>query len=83
VPGHEVLGAQPGLALFRLDQSSGALSPALLTALNLTIRQAFSHVFMVAAVLSALALIGAFALKEIPLRGGEEPREKKKTAAAD
>jgi EmrB/QacA subfamily drug resistance transporter len=83
VPGHEVLGAQPGLALFRLDQSSGALTPALLAALNLTMRQAFSHVFMVAAALSALALVGAFALKEIPLRGSDERRDKKEPAAAD
>jgi MFS family permease len=83
VPGHEALGPNPGLALFRLDESSGALTPAFLHALNQTMRQAFSHVFMVAAGLSAVALVGAFALKEIPLRGGEEPREKKKPAAAD
>jgi hypothetical protein len=85
VPGHEVLGASPGLALFHLDER--LLTPALLVAFSETIRQAFSQVFIVAAALSACGLVGAFALKEIPLRGREEPLPPepaaRKPAAAD
>ena len=83
VPGHEALGAAPGLALFHLDESSGALTPALLLSLSHTIRHAFAMVFSVAAVLSVCALVGAFALKEVPLRGREEPRRGRQAAAAD
>jgi EmrB/QacA subfamily drug resistance transporter len=83
VPGHEALGATPGVALFHLDESSGALTPALLLALSHTIRHAFSIVFAVAAGLSVCALVGAFALKEVPLRGREEPRRDRQPAAAD
>jgi EmrB/QacA subfamily drug resistance transporter len=72
VPGHEALGSSPGLALFHLDERS--LTPALLSALGQTISSAFTQVFAVAALLSACALVGAVALKEIPLRGRDEPR---------
>jgi EmrB/QacA subfamily drug resistance transporter len=83
VPGHEALGPQPGLALFHLDERSGALTPALLQAFGQTMRAAFATVFWVAAALSACALAGAFALKEVPLRGREAPQPKRQPAAAD
>jgi EmrB/QacA subfamily drug resistance transporter len=83
VPGHEALGPEPGLALFHLDESTGALTPELLRTLNQAIRAAFARVFWVAAGLSACALIGAFVLKEVPLRGREEPRPSRQPAAAD
>jgi hypothetical protein len=83
VPGHAALGPHPGLALFHLDERSGALTPALLQALGQSIRHAFAEVFGVAAALSGCALIGACALKEIPLRGRPEPVREKQPAAAD
>jgi MFS family permease len=83
VPGHEALGPSPGLALFHLDESSGALTPALLHAFDHTIQHAFTLVFVVAAALSACALVGALALEEIPLRGRESARADTKPAAAD
>jgi EmrB/QacA subfamily drug resistance transporter len=83
VPGHEALGANPGLALFHLDESSGALTPALLHVFDQTVRHAFSQVFTVAAVLSVCALAGALVLEEIPLRGRDDLRVETKPAAAD
>jgi EmrB/QacA subfamily drug resistance transporter len=83
VPGHEALGPQPGLALFHLDESSGALTPGLLQALAQTKRDAFAKVFWVAAGLSGCALVGAFALREVPLRGRDTPQPKRRPAAAD
>jgi len=83
VPGHEALGPSPGLALFHLDESSGALTPALLHAFDHTIRHAFALVFTAAAALSACALVGALVLEEIPLRGRESVRADTKPAAAD
>jgi EmrB/QacA subfamily drug resistance transporter len=83
VPGHEALGPHPGLALFRLDERSGALTPALLQALAHSIQHAFTTVFGVAAGLSGGALISAFALKEIPLRGAEPAPPTKRAAVAD
>ena len=82
VPGHEALGASPGLALFHLD-TRVALTPELLRALHETIRHAFSEVFTVASALSACALVGALALKEVPLRGRTPVRSETKPAAAD
>jgi EmrB/QacA subfamily drug resistance transporter len=68
VPGHEALGAAPGIALLHLDQQKN-LSPALLADLMDSFRAAFSRVFLYAAIISAATTIGAFGLKEIPLRG--------------
>lgn len=67
LPGHDVLGADPGMALLHLDQLDN-LTPALLAGLARIARAAFSHVFMSAAVISALTTAAAFGLKEIPLR---------------
>jgi hypothetical protein len=67
LPGHDVLGPNPGIALLHLDHEDTA-NPALLSGLEQTIRSAFSHTFLYAAVISALTTIAAFALKEIPLR---------------
>src|SRR6185437_7680396 len=53
VPGHDVLGANPGIALLHLDQQD-KLNPALIAGLPEIIRAAFSHVFLYAAAISAL-----------------------------
>jgi len=83
VPGHEALGASPGLALFHLDQRGGALTPALLEALGAAIRHAFARVFAMASALSACALACALALEEVPLRGRAASAGETKPAAAD
>jgi hypothetical protein len=67
VPGHAVLGANPGIALLHLDQSEG-IDPALMRGLERILRAAFAHVFLYATAISALTAIGSFGLKEIPLR---------------
>jgi hypothetical protein len=68
LPGHDVLGPNPGIALFHLDQRE-SVNPALLSGLQHAIRHAFSRVYLSAAAISALTLIASFGLKEIPLRG--------------
>jgi EmrB/QacA subfamily drug resistance transporter len=68
VPGHEALGANPGIALLHLDEPGRHLSPELMTALDATIRRAFAHLYAVAAFILALSIIPAFMLKEEPLR---------------
>jgi hypothetical protein len=77
VPGHEVLGPDPGIALFHLDERSGQLTPALLLAFAASIQRAFAHLFLVATGIAALSVICSFSLKEVPLRG----REPKKALA--
>jgi len=67
IPGHNVLGPNPGIALLHLDQQD-RIDPALLSGLERAVSTAFSHVFWYAAVISALTMVGAFGLKEIPLR---------------
>ena len=67
IPGHDVLGANPGIALLHLDRQE-SVSPALLAGLEDTVRAAFSHVFLYSAVISALTTAASFGLKEIPLR---------------
>jgi EmrB/QacA subfamily drug resistance transporter len=67
IPGHELLGPNPGIALLHLDQQE-PVNPALLARLQHTIRAAFSLVFLYAAGLSALTMVASFGLKEIPLR---------------
>ncbi|HLI13246.1 MAG TPA: MDR family MFS transporter [Alphaproteobacteria bacterium] len=69
IPGHEALGPNPGIALFHLDEPGLHLTPALLAALGGAVERAFAHVFIVAAVILAFAVIGALRLKEVPLRG--------------
>jgi hypothetical protein len=68
IPGHEVLGPDPGLALFHLDESRSVLTPALLAALSATIRTAFARVFWIATVILALSVVGTLFLREVPLR---------------
>ena len=72
VPGHEILGAHPGIALFHLHDRGGMLPSLLLQALASTIRQAFSHLFLVTTAIASLTVIGSLALKEVPLRGGDD-----------
>jgi len=67
LPGHDVLGPNPGIALLHLDQQD-SINPALLGSLERAIRAAFSHVFLYAAAISALTMAVSFGLKEIPLR---------------
>jgi len=67
LPGHDVLGPNPGIALLHLDQQE-SVSPALVAGLQHTVRNAFSRVYLWAAAISALTLIASFGLKEIPLR---------------
>ena len=67
VPGHDVLGPNPGSALLHLDEQE-QVNPALLTGLEHTVRMAFSHVFFYAAAISALTMAASFGFKEIPLR---------------
>jgi EmrB/QacA subfamily drug resistance transporter len=69
IPGHEALGAQPGLTLYHMELA-GKASPALLAALAAAIRSAFVHVFLYAAAISFLSFLAALALQEIPLRSG-------------
>ena len=69
VPGHEVLGSNPGIALFHLDESNPLLTPALRHAFAATISHAFSQLFIVAAVIAALSVVSSVSLTEIPLRG--------------
>jgi EmrB/QacA subfamily drug resistance transporter len=68
VPGHEALGANPGLALLHLDAPGQHLSPALMAALAETMRAAFAHVYAVGTLILALSVIPAVVLKELPLR---------------
>jgi hypothetical protein len=67
LPGHDVLGPHPGIALLHLDQQE-SVNPALVTGLHHAVRNAFSRVYLWAAAISALTLIASFGLKEIPLR---------------
>jgi EmrB/QacA subfamily drug resistance transporter len=67
IPGHDVLGPNPGIALLHLDRQE-PVSSSLLAGLQDTVRAAFSHVFLYAAVISALTTVASFGLKEIPLR---------------
>jgi EmrB/QacA subfamily drug resistance transporter len=71
VPGHEVLGADPGIALLHLDERSTLLTPALRHAFAASIARAFSQIFIVAAAMGSLSLFSALSLKEIPLRQRE------------
>jgi hypothetical protein len=68
LPGHDVLGPNPGIALLHLDQQE-SVNPALVTGLQHAVRNAFSRIYLWAAAISALTLIASFGLKEIPLRG--------------
>jgi hypothetical protein len=69
VPGHAVLGSNPGIALLHLDRPE-EVNPTLLTGLEHAVRSAFSRVFLYAAAISALTTIASFGLREIPLRSG-------------
>lgn len=68
IPGHQVLGAEPGLALMRMDLTGGGNAPSL-AGLGAAARSAFDYVFYCAAAISGITFLGSLALKEIPLRG--------------
>ena len=67
IPGHETLGANPGLALFHI-KAQGGFTPGLMQALDDVAAAAFRRVFLVAAGILALAFVAALWLKEVPLR---------------
>ncbi|MGH7089706.1 MAG: MFS transporter, partial [Stellaceae bacterium] len=68
IPGHEALGANPGLALLHLDAPGSHLSPALMSALAGTMRHAFDYVFGISSLVLAISILPAFVLRELPLR---------------
>ncbi|HUB97801.1 MAG TPA: MDR family MFS transporter [Stellaceae bacterium] len=68
VPGHEALGANPGLALLHLEEPGTHLPPALVTALSGAIHTAFAHLYAVSTVILALSVVPALLLREVPLR---------------
>ena len=63
LPGHDVLGPNPGIALLHLDQQE-PVNPGLLTGLQHAVRTAFSRVYLWAAAISAITFIASFGLKE-------------------
>jgi EmrB/QacA subfamily drug resistance transporter len=67
IPGHDVLGSNPGIALLHLDQQD-SINPAVLASFQHAIGAAFSHVFAYAAMISALTTVVSLGLREIPLR---------------
>ena len=54
LPGHDVLGPDPRIALLHLDQQD-TVNPTLLTGLQHVVRSAFSRVYLWAAAISALS----------------------------
>jgi hypothetical protein len=69
VPGHEVLGPEPGFALLHLDLNDGSLDPALLAGLAETVRSAFAKIFWILSGLGLLAFATALTLRDTELRG--------------
>ena len=67
LPGHDVLGANPGIALLHPDQLE-TISPGLLGGLQHAVRAAFSGVYWWAAGISGVTWLVSLGLKEIPLR---------------
>ncbi len=68
LPGHEVLGAHPGLALLHLDEPGMHLPPELAAGLAATMRGAFTHLYAIATAILALSIVPAVILREMPLR---------------
>ncbi|MBV9584180.1 MAG: MFS transporter [Alphaproteobacteria bacterium] len=68
IPGHQALGADPGLSVLRMELG-GTANSAMLGHLIEASRTAFAHVFLYTAAISAVTFIASFGLKEIPLRG--------------
>jgi EmrB/QacA subfamily drug resistance transporter len=68
IPGHEALGANPGIALLHLDEPGTHLSPQLAAALAETMSQAFAHLYAIATAILAVSIVPAVILREMPLR---------------
>jgi EmrB/QacA subfamily drug resistance transporter len=69
VPGHEVLGSDPGVALLHAGVGALHLAPAALRpAVEAAVTQAFHDVFRVGAGLALLAFAAVLFLKEVPLK---------------
>jgi EmrB/QacA subfamily drug resistance transporter len=75
VPGHEVLGVDPGLALLHVDEIADRLTPELLAGFAASIRGAFSELYLVMAGISLLTLLAILRLKPVVLRGYAKPTE--------
>jgi EmrB/QacA subfamily drug resistance transporter len=69
VPGHEKLGADPGIGLLRQDAAS-AFDPAQWAAFTGVLEHAFSLVFILAAAISLAAFFAVLTINERPLRTG-------------
>ena len=67
LPGHAVLGPNPGVALLHLDQHDTA-NPELLSGLQHVVGSAFSRVYLWAAAISAFTMAASLGLRELPLR---------------
>jgi len=67
LPGHDVLGSNPGIALLHLDQHDTA-NPELLSGLQHVVGSAFSRVYLWAAAISAFTMAASLGLRELPLR---------------
>jgi len=73
VPGHEMLGASPGLALLHAGPDAIADTPALLRAAVIhAMSIAFRDMFLVAAGIAAVAFSAMIFLKELPLRSSRD-----------
>jgi EmrB/QacA subfamily drug resistance transporter len=78
VPGHEVLGANPGLALLHVDEIADRLTPDIMAGFAANIRSAFSELYLVMAGLSLVTLVVILRLKPVVLRGyAKPPRDEK------
>jgi hypothetical protein len=67
VPGHEVLGPDPGIGLMR-PALAGSFSPAQNTAFDLVREQAFASAFLLAGAVFLLTIAIVLTIKERPLR---------------
>ncbi len=69
LPGHQALGAHPALDLLRGSAAGFArLTPAMRAGLVEAVTGSFTMVFLMTAGTTALALVAAFCLRELPLR---------------
>jgi EmrB/QacA subfamily drug resistance transporter len=69
VPGHELFGASPGVALLHAGAQALELAPpAIRPAVTAALTRAFHDTFLVGAGIALLTLILALVLREVPLR---------------
>jgi len=68
VPGHEMLGADPGIGLLRQD--AGPFDSAQMAAFTAVREHAFALVFVLAAGISLVGVLSTLLINEHPLRTG-------------